>query len=471
MPGDASGRPAAARHRRFTPSTTTLFGTAVAVWGMAIGLLRIHDNSYLTHVATGRLILAQGFPHGDPYSFTAHGHSWTLESWLAEVLYGAVDRIGGGRALQLLHATWAAGLSVLVWVLTRPARTLPGRVIAAGAVLAVGTGYWSPRPLLLALAFFAVVMWLAEFEGVPWLALPLMWLWVQVHGSWPIAFGYVALRTAGRALDRRPVGRLPHLLAAIGVGTILGAANPFGFRLLAFPTTVVTHHQAFTHIVEWQSPSFAAPTNAIFLAEALLAMLLLVARAGSIEDGLVTVVFTAAACYASRDVPLAAVAMVPVLARGLSGLGTLRGDRRSAASLAGMALVTMLAGSLVAGAYHQPAFDLSAYPVREVSWMQARGLVPGRVATQDFVGNYLEYRYGARASAFIDDRVDMYPSAVEHAYGVLLAGRPSWSTVLDHYRVRTVLWARSQPLASLVAGSPHWRVVLQDHHWMVAVRR
>lgn len=438
-----------------------------------MGLLQIHDNSFLTHVATGRLILAHGVPHSDPYSFTAHGHPWVIESWLAEVLYGLVERAGQGHALVLLHAAITAVLALLVWVLSAPAKTLLGRILACGAVLAVGTGYWSPRPITLALVLFALVIYMAESErGSPWLAVPIMWVWVNVHGSWPFALAYVLARMAGRALDRRPLGpHLPRLTAAVAGGSLLGIGNPFGWRLLAYPSIVITHHAAFSHILEWESPSFSDPTNAIFLAEVLLALVLLVARRGSIEDALVTVAFAATAFDASRNVPVAALVVVPVLARGLQGLGTINGSRRSVASAGALVLVVALGAVLLARAMERPAYNLSAYPVKEVGWMQARGLVPGRVATQDYVGNYLEFRYGARASAFIDDRVDMYPESVENAYGVLLDGAPGWQQVLKRYRVTAVLWARSQPLAGLVAEDPRWHVVLSDRDWIVAVPR
>ena len=450
------------------PRFSTVLGAGVVAWGLAVGLVRLHDNSFLTELATGRLIVAHGFPHADPYSFTAHGHPWVLESWLASVLYAEVDR-AGAHGLQLLHAGLAALLAAIVWRLTRPAVTLLGRVLAAGAALVVGTGYWTPRPLLIALIALGVVVILTEQEsGSVWWLVPVMWIWVQVHGSWPFAIGYVVVRMVGRAVDRRPLGRLPGVLGAVVAGIVVGAANPYGFRLLGYPLVVLTRHQAFTHIVEWQSPNFSDPVDAVFLAAALLALVVAGVRRAPLEDGLVTVVFVAAACLASRNVPVASLVITPVLARSLQGLGSLDGARRSAATLLATAAMVAIGAALVSGALHKPEFDLRAYPQRAVTWMQEHRLAPGRVATQDLVGNYLEYRYGARASAFVDDRYDMYPLAVTKAYETLLGGGPSWQAILRRYRVRTVLWAGDQPLASLVSADPRWHVVYRDRRWIVA---
>ncbi|HYA67187.1 MAG TPA: hypothetical protein VED63_00505, partial [Acidimicrobiales bacterium] len=438
------------------PQVATVVGAGFVLWGLAIGLLRLHDNSFLTHVATGRIILTSGVPTSDPYSFTAHGHSWVLESWLAELVYGLVDRMAGGHGLQFLHGALAAVAAGLTWMLTRPAKTLIGRIVAAAAALAVGTGYWSPRPLLLALVLFMVLVLMTETgRGSPWLLVPLMWVWVNVHGSWPLALVYLVVRGAGRladrrSLDRRSLDRLPRLFAALVLGALLAIANPFGVRLLLYPLVVIGHHQAFSHILEWQSPSFSDPVNAIFLAEVLVAMILLVARRGTVEDALVVSLFAAAAFFASRNVPVAAMVTTPVLARGLAGLGSIDGARRSAAAAAGLGALVLVGVALVAGALQRPAYDLGAYPVAEIGWMQRHGLAPGRVATPDYVGNYLEFRYGAKASAFIDDRVDMYPSSVEDAFGVLLSGSNGWTGVLRRYRITAVLWPTSEPLAGLI---------------------
>lgn len=453
------------------PRLSSAVGAGFLVWGLAVGLLRLHDNSFLTELASGRLMLSHGVPHTDPYSFTAHGQPWVLESWLASLLYAEVERIGSGHALQLLHAVLTVALAALVWRLTRPAGALVGRIVTAAAALVVGTGYWTPRPLLIALVALAVLVLMVEDDRIPpWAAIPLMWIWANVHGSWPVALVYVTVRIVGRAADGRPLKRLAQIAGGVIAGTALAAVNPFGLRLLSYPLVVATHHQAFAHIVEWESPNFADPVNAVFLASAALVLVLFARRRAPLDDALVVAVALVAACVASRNVPVASLVMVPVLARSVHGLGTVEGARASPAALGAVCALTVIAVVLVGTALRRPAFVFTAYPQRAVTWMQAHGLAPGRVATQDFVGNYLEYRFGARASAFVDDRVDMYPATVEGAYGVLAGGAPGWQRVLDRYRIDTVLWASNQPLATLVETDPAWRVVYHDPHWLVASR-
>jgi hypothetical protein len=453
------------------PRVSTVVGGTFAIWGTIVGLERLHDNSFLTHVATGRYILAHGVPTQDPYTFTALGRPWVVESWLAEVLYRVVEIAGGGHGLQVMHGVLCALLAVLGWMLTRPAQQLGGRILATTALLAVGSGYWSPRPLLIALVLFAVLALMVETDkGPPWALVPLMWVWLNVHGSWPFGLAYLVLRIVGRRVDGAELGRLPRLLAFAAGGAVLGVLNPIGLRLVAYPLTVLTHHAAFAHIVEWQTPSFSNAVNVVFLVEVLLAVVLLVARRGTVEDVLVTALFSAAALLASRNIPVAALVVTPVLARGLAGLGTIDGRRRGMVPAVGLVALTALGIGLAASAVQRPAYDLSAYPVTEVSWLQSHHLVPGRVATTDFVGNYLEFRYGTRASAFIDDRADVFPRSVENDYLTLLSGSEGWQAVLRRYRFDAVLWPRSDALASLIAEDPGWSVRISNRQWVVAVR-
>jgi hypothetical protein len=454
-----------------TPRVSTVVGACFVIWGTVVGLERLHDNSFLTHVATGRLILAHGVPTTDPYTFTALGRPWVVESWLASVTYRGLENLAGGHGLQVMHAVLCALLGALGWMLTRPARQLGGRILAASALLAVGTGYWSSRPLLIALVLFAVLVVMVETDtGPPWALVPLVWVWLNVHGSWPLGLGYLVLRMIGRRVDGAELGRLPRLFGFGAIGAVLGVFNPMGLRLVAYPLTVLTHHQAFAHIVEWQTPSFADPVNVAFLVEVLLAVILLVARRGTVEDVLVVAFFGAAALLASRNVPVAALLVTPVLARGLAGMGTLDGARRGVVPAVGLLALVALGVALTAGSLGRPAYNLSLYPVQEVSWLSQHHLVPGRVATTDYVGNYLEFRFGTRAEAFVDDRADVFPPAVEKDYGVLLSGSAGWQKVLARYRFDVVLWPRSEALASLISEDRGWTVRMSDRHWVVAIR-
>ena len=93
------------------------------------------------------------------------------------------------------------------------------------------------------------------------------------------------------------------------------------------------------------------------------------------------------------------------------------------------------------------------------------------MATQETVGNLLELLHGTDARAFIDDRVDMYPASVVDDFLTILRGRPGWQQVLDEDRIDVVVWDAHEPLTSLLAAEPDWRIPYNDGRFVVACRR
>ncbi|MGH9282205.1 MAG: hypothetical protein ACRD0S_04655, partial [Acidimicrobiales bacterium] len=244
-----------------------------------------------------------------------------MYSWLASTGMALADKAWGPNGIQLARVALTCGLAVVAWRLTRPAGALAGRILAVAVVLVVGTGAWTERPLLVALLLMGLLVLAAESEGGPrWPVAGLMWAWVNVHGSWPLGLVYLVVRLLGRRLDGEPPGRLSQVLAAAGIGTLAGAINPLGPRLLVFPIELLGRHDLLERVVEWRSPNFSRPTNLVLLGGVLLA-LLLAGRRRSWEDTLVVSVFGAAACIAVRNEPMATLAIAPALARGLAGLG------------------------------------------------------------------------------------------------------------------------------------------------------
>ena len=452
-------------------------GAGFAVWGLSIGMGRLSDNSFFTHLATGRLIAGgAGIPRHDVYSFTARGEPWVVQSWLASVLYGWIDSWWGAQGLRVLMGATTAFIAAMTWRLTRPSKTLVGRIVICGLVVGVGTAVWSPRPLLIGLALLTVALVAAEGDLPPWFMVPVFWVWVNTHGSFPL--GLVALATLwlGRRADRpsdRDAGAVELRCLAFGaLGTVLGAINPLGPTLLLFPVHLLGKMDVLRNIIEWQSPSFSIGWARLFLLQIGLAVVVLVRRP-SYRAAIPLVVFTAAALLGQRNIPVAAIVLVPGMARGFAGLGSIRGDRRSPAAAVVLVAVVVLGALVVQVTLAKPAFDLSTYPVAPVAWLEAHGLHRADLpmATSDTTGNYLELVYGTRANAFIDDRIDMYPASVVDDYLVLEHGLPDWARVLDRRGVDLVLWDRASPLTGLLAASPQWRTLYQDSSWAVMCRR
>ncbi len=469
--------------RLLHPSLGAVVGLAFALWGLVIGLQPLGDNSFLTHLATGRLIVDGGIPRTDPYSFTAPGTRWVVQSWLASLLYGVVDRWWGGHGLHLLMGALTAVLAVLVWRLTKPAEQLLGRITLAGLAVAVGTGAWSERPLLIGLVLLAVTLLVLGDHGPPpWVLVPVFWVWVNVHGSFPLGLVAIAVVVAGRWFD---AGRLARDLLRLDVlrqvrgtralgwavaGTLLGAVNPLGPRLLVFPVELLRRSDILQFVVEWQAPAFTGWWQRLFLVQVAAAVLVLTRRP-SWCLGMVLASFVPLALVSSRNIAVASLVLAATMAPQVKGLGTIGTAQRSLAVTLGAVVLVAGGAVAVAAALSSPAFRFDGYPVAALAWAEGEGLLgpDQRVATPDLVGNYLEYRRGADARVFVDDRYDMYPPEVVDDLVVLYQGGQEWAEVLDRREITAVVWPAELPLATILETSPEWRVAYTDGDWVVAV--
>ncbi|HEX2575278.1 MAG TPA: hypothetical protein VHK88_02955 [Aquihabitans sp.] len=459
--------------RRPAPRLDTVVAVALGVVGLRLGLAPLHDNSFLTHLATGRLILDEGgVPRTDPYSFTALGDPWTVQSWGASVLYAGIEQVAGLGGIRLVVGLCSALLAVLAWELTRPAGRLVGRLVVVVPVVAVGSSFWSPRPLIFGLVFLAVVLLAAEGRFDPRWLVPVLWVWANVHGSFPLGLAALATLAVGRALDRGSPRIELRALAWAGLGTLLAAVNPLGPKLLLFPLQLLQRREAFAEIVEWKPPQWQSWGERAFALQLVLAVVVLLVRGRRWRAAVPLVVFGVAALTSMRNIPQASLVIALGTAAGLADLGTIDGARRTPIARPVVAVLGVLALLLTAGMLTQPHTDLSSYPTRSAAWMRGEGLLDleSRVVTRDYVGNYFEARFGPdEVRTYVDDRVDMFPLAVIRDYTSLLDPGTDYQAVLERARATAVLWDRDSDLGRWLERTSRWRIVHRDADWLVAL--
>lgn len=465
------------RQMVLAPRMESLFTAAVVLFGFRLGARPIGDNSMFTHLRTGIDMARSGsIPRSDPYSFTALHHRWVVQSWLPEWTYGWAYRLGGYKLVVFEQALLVAFLAWLVVRLARagsPLRTALAGITAVG----VGTSLWTPRPLLFGLICMALMILVVERRRSPWLLVPVVWLWVNSHGSFPLGLAWLGARAVGEGLEWRAWPR--ETLRYVGwfvVGLVVSVLNPLGARLLTFPLTLGEKRAAFQNIVEWKSPDFSRGGGYFALAFLGLALVLLMRARIGWRDVLPVAAFIVAGLAAARNIGPLAVVLAPALGRSLrrsepapakaAAVGTnLRLNRAVLATIAGCFVVF---GSLI---FSSHAIDDIGYPIEAATYMEQQNLfaAPHNVAHQDFVGNYLELRYGTRVRVFIDDRFDMYPLSVSRDYDQLLGSRAGALDVLDRRQIDVVLWQKKQPLVPLLQAKG-WRELFSDKDYIVLER-
>ena len=459
---------------RRPPSLSALVGGVVAFIALLIGLGPLNDNSFFTHLATGRIIWdTHHIPSHDPYSWTALGHPWVVQSWLASVFYAGAEKIGGPGGVLILIGVTSAVLGALVWKLTAPAGALLGRLLIIAPVIIVGVdGGWIERPLLFGLVALALALLAAEGRLDPRWLVPVMWVWVNVHGSYPLGLVAIALLALGRRLDQESPSVELAALKWAAIGTAVGAVSPLGPRVLIFPLELLSRQDLLSNVREWKAPTFTHIGQRAFLVEIVLSIVF-VARRPSWRATLPLAAFLAASLLGARNVVVASLVLIPGLSRGLADLGEITGEeRRSTHRVAAIALGVIGVLSMIVASTGQ-VYEYSGYPVAAVTWASRNGMLgpDSRVVARDFVGNFVEGRYGTDVKVFVDDRFDMFPTSVLEDFNSLNAADPTWDTILQKYKPTAVMWAPNEPLGQFLAASDRWRIVYSDQEFLIAVPR
>lgn len=472
-PEGHSAVPGGLRARLLRPTWGGSFGALIVLAGWIIGTRTLSDNSFLTHLATGRIILdTGGVPSADPYCFTAAGEPWVVQSWLASLLYATAEQVGGLGAVRVVTGALAAVLAALAWTLLKPAGSLVLRVAFAVLFVAVSADLWSERPFMIGLVGLACFALAAEDRLDPRWLVPIGWVWVNSHGSFPLGIVFLLVAALGRRLDG---GGAPVERRALGwavVGVLSGAIGPLGPRVLTFPVDLLRRQDVLSQVVEWQAPPFEGIGHRLFLVEVVVAIVLL-ARRPSHRSALILAVFTAAALLGARNVAVASLLILVVVAPALEGFGSLRSvDRDRPARL--VALVAV-AGFLVIslGRASEDDLELRAYPLRALAYLEGNEVDTRTVhlAAPDLVGNLVDYVYGPERRTFYDDRFDMFSDEMALTNQRLILGTPGLRADLDEHEIDLVIVKGAAPSAQVLATDDAWRTLFVQDDWVLLCRR
>jgi hypothetical protein len=459
-----------------------VFTAVFGLFGWAVGISSLSDNSFFWHLRTGEYILDHGIPHHDVFSYTAPGTKWVAQSWLAELTYGVLFRVFGAFGIRVFVGVVGAAIGMLAYRLAL--RLVRERAVACGLALAALGGIytlWSERPLLIGVLFFLVLLWTVEVPDSrvgrhPLVTLPILfWLWANTHGSFALGFAYLGLHLLGRWFDgRRPwEGRERALLVAGVVAFALTFVNPYGPALVTFPIALLQRGDILSHIIEWRSPDFRKIYGlalGIWLAVYVTAL----ARGRhrvTRRDLVVTLPMLFLALWALRNLAIAPLVGLPVVARAFAR-DEERPDHTGRRIVVGaLSLIGMLALLIGVHAAQGRDFALGTYPVQSMKYVEQHGLLGTRLLTSDSDAGYVILRYYPAQRVFIDDRYDMYPSKVIYDFFTVADGDRGWEKVLDRYRVETIVWNPDSTFGAELDASADWQRVHHDAQRAVWVRR
>lgn len=277
------------------------FGESDTFWQIRTGIMSLE---------TGRI------PTADPYSWTAAGEPWTLNSWGFNVVLAAVYNLGGLVGVALACAAIVSAIVGLVLLLARNLGASPavsGWLLLPTSLLLI---IWlSARPhlvdyvavliLIIIMRRMLVAPSVRQLGGLAVLTT----VWVNLHAASLLGVAIVGAVLVLAGLLKATRDRVGWLAGATAVALLCSLANPYGIGIFSQTTQV---KDASTVITEWQPLNLADPLQAVPFVLGLLA-LVVAARRREIVLSAALLVTLAGSVTAMRIIPILLLVSMPVL--------------------------------------------------------------------------------------------------------------------------------------------------------------
>lgn len=236
------------------------------------------------HIAVGRWMIENAnWPTTDFYSHTFDGHRWIAKEWLSQLMLACVWSVASWQGVVVLCGLAVALTLSMVTSFAGYRAGVVGGLLMAALSLVTFAPVMIARPLLL--VFPIIVGWTIALarsaeqdRRPPWLALPLLLLWANMHGAFTMgiviaaAFGLEALLRA----DRESLPRVLVEWTAFGLACLaVTCVTPYGWEPLWVNALMANSHEVLPYLSEWQSADLSP--RWIFLAGIVLACIAVLA--------------------------------------------------------------------------------------------------------------------------------------------------------------------------------------------------
>lgn len=447
----------------------------------------LNDGDTLWQISTGAWIIDHRvIPAFDPFSFTAGNRPWFAHEWLAETLMALAFRVGGMRGVMALAAA-TSGLTAAM-LLHHARRFLPGlyALTAVVVALSVAAGSMLARPHLI--AWPCLALWCGSLaiarsnRTAPSFALlPVMVLWVNLHGSFMVGLLLSGAFMVEAALD---FGGHRRWIFASWAGFVLAAwsatlINPDFLAGVLFPIHLVGM-KSLAMIGEWKPPDFSR----FQLLEVVILGGLALGLTGKVTLPpirlLILLGLVHGALSHARNGQLLGIVGMLVLAEPLSA--SLAGDSLVGISLApgrgealGLRWRWLSAGApLLAAAALATRIALPLSPERTGAAFAAMlDVVPLSLRTQPVLN---EYALGGQlifngVRPFIDGRADLYGDAFLDRYQRIVLPDPAeLSRALSEYHIAWTIFPAGHPIVPVMDEMPGWRRLIDTGDVVVHAR-
>ena len=448
------------------------------------------DGDACLHWRVGEYMLETGhIIRHDVFSHTRLGQPIITKEWLSEIIFALAGRLAGLYGLVVVAALLiATTFALLHRHLIRETGNHAVAIFVALLAASAACTHWLARPH--AFSFLLAVFWIdalrrfdrGESAGRLLLVLSVLTLlWVNLHGGYLTGFITLGIYWSGTVIElllarqdraRWNVARrkLNVLTGAVVLCGLVSLLNPNGYHLHVHNLHFLRSDYLTNWLAEYASPNFHEIDSRGFMAWLAVTFLTLalVRPRLSPAEGLLLIVWTYLGLYATRNIPLVAIFVAPILATTLAGASPAWVQRLSARLREryemshGSVLVGVAAIVAVAVIPRPTEMPQKKWPVEAVAYIQQHpDLFQGNMFNHYVWGGYLLHAL-PKHLVFVDGRTDFYGESLIRQYDDTSLLHTNWLQALTQYHVSWTLLPTDQRLNLALALSPGWQCVYSN---------
>ena len=455
------------------------------------GLLYDADTGY--HIRAGEFILETvSIPRHDMFSFLSPPLPWTAHEWLSEIIMALIHKSFGLTGVVIFFSFVIASV---YYVLFKIVQAHKGNIILAILVVSLVTAssmvHWLARPHIFSLIL--MLIWYCLLDGYQYkdrnrlyLLPPIMVLWVNLHGGYIFGFILIGVYLSGNLIvwlnsvgaEREKWREKARLLGLTTVACLLvSLINPFGYKILLFPFSLVLDNYIMDNVMEYKSPSFHGFMPFRYILYFAIAVFAISRTKLNIIELVLMLLFTHMALYSGRHIPLFAIIAAPILLRQadlvLEETNGKMADffKKRSNNIALMdgymkkhlwpVIAVLTICILAASGRVTYSFDDRIKPVAAVEFIK-RETIKGNMFNNDEFGDYIIYAAWPNYKVFFDGRSDMYGSSRSKEYFEIARVRSDWNKVIEKYNIKWIIYNAKSALSMFLMERNDWQLIYAD---------
>ena len=433
------------------------------------------DPDFGWRLTTGDLILHEGIPTTDPFTYTMPSYQWINHAWLTDVLISYLNNPIGNIGLSLIFSLLTVGtiyiiFSLLrigflgedlkrlvedptkVWYLTFPVLLLASSLFFRFAGIRAQTWTW----------FFMAVLLRLLFDDKAWskfkIVIPLIFvLWVNLHGGFAAGLATLIFVVGIRTLKTKKI--ITSDLLVVLISTAATFINPY--RLMIYKEVWLTLSDTADHtqVLEWNTYFQSFDIASLMLIALSTTLVLYLRRKLVFEEKVLFFIFLYQAFSTVRQIPLFTLIALPLTVKSLGYfyqeiLKNKASKGRFKTVFKGLYFLSILA--FIAESYlsYRGAnfySEKNFYPTEAVNYLKNE-LPDGEIFSKYDWGGYLIWKLPQK-KVFIDGRMPFWrwqkgiPGETDSAmedYLKISNGEKNYRKDFDKYDIKTVLWAEKK---------------------------